>query len=154
MQHVRIEGADPKPLGAPADWNPEEHGTCGALFVRREVNDGLHYMRSAWDVQTHEAMQLLAGAKVELGIAGTSHPVVQLGVGIMPPDFEPVMVARRLISPEGLPTVRVDMVFPHGTEGRRGYATCAIGEDESLSSAVACAVDLVEQLARAEGWVT
>ena len=149
MRPVRIAGADPRPLGAPVDWN-EGNGHCGALFVRREVNDGVHYMRSAWEVETTEAALLFAGARLTLGIAGNCHPVVQLGVSELPPDFEPVINARRFTATDGRPCVRVEMLFAHAG-GRRGF--CEEHVDGTLADAVSSAIIRIEELARREGWV-
>lgn len=149
MRATRIEGADPRPLGAPADWNEETHGHCGALFIRREVHSGVPYMRSAWEVESNEAALLFAGARLTLGIQGQMHPVVQLGVSDLPPDFEPVMTARRFTATDGRPCVRVEMLFPHGG-GRRGF--CEEHVDGTLADAVSSAIIRIEALARREGW--
>jgi hypothetical protein len=150
MRTVRISGSDPKPLGAPADWSEETHGHCGALFVRRENIAGVAYMRSAWEVEAHEAMNLFAGARLTLGVAGHSHPVVHLQVGDLPHDFEPVVTARRFNGKEGQPMVRVEMLFPHA-EGRRGFIELLV--DGSLPCAVAAGIERIEALARREGWI-
>jgi hypothetical protein len=151
MRPARISGADPRPLGAPADWSEETHGHCGALFVRREVIAGIAYMRSAWEAEAPEAQALLAGARLTLGIAGHCHPVVQLGIGDLPADFEPVMTARRFADLKtGRPKVRVEMLFPHAG-GRRGFVEVPV--DGELAAAVAAGVALIEQLAQHEGWV-
>jgi hypothetical protein len=39
MQAVRIDHANPRPLGAPEDWT-EENGHCGGLFIREELIAG------------------------------------------------------------------------------------------------------------------
>lgn len=148
MRPTRISGADPSPLGAPLDWE-ETNGHCGALFIRREVNSGVHYMRSAWEVESTEAMMLFAGAKLTLGIAGQQHPVVQLGVGDLPPDFEPTVQARRFTDVLGRPCVRVEMLFPHAG-GRRCF--CNVHVDGTLADAISSGVVNCEGLARREGW--
>lgn len=149
MRPVRISGADPKPLGAPNDWNEERHGHCAALFIRREMIDGVPYMRSAWEGELPEALSLLAGAPVHLGVQGTDHPVVQLGLGPLPEDFTPTLVARRFTTIANQPAVRVEMLFPHGG-GRRGWVEVLI--ESTLPRAIAKAVTLLEQLAVKEGW--
>lgn len=149
MRTVRITGADPKPLGAPADWVEDQHGHCGALFIRRDIIDGVAFMRSAWEVDLSEAAMLYAGAQLMLGVAGQEHPVVNLGVGNLPDDFEPVMHARRFNSPAGLPCVRVEMIFPFGG-GRRAYSEVHV--DGTLADAVSTAIIQIENLARKEGW--
>lgn len=149
MRAARISGADPKPIGAPKDWSEATHGHCGALFVRRENIAGVAYMRSAWEVEAHEAALLFAGARLTLGVAGQCHPVVQLGVGQLPPDFEPTVMARRFTHERGLPCVRVEMLFPHGG-GRSGH--CEVEITDTLADAVADGVTRIEALARREGW--
>lgn len=149
MRPVRIQGADPKPLGAPPDWNEERDGHCGALFIRREVINGVPYMRSAWEGELPEALSMLAGAALHLGIQGTEHPVVQVGVGPLPEDFSPTVVARRFTTITGEQAVRVEMLFPHAG-GRRGYVEVLI--ESTLGEAVSRAVGLLEQLAVKEGW--
>lgn len=149
MQPTRISGADPRPLGAPQDWNEADHGHCGGLFVRRENVEGLAFMRSAWEVTPVEAGLLLAGARLTLGVSGNCHPVVQLGVAEIPPDFEPVVYARRQTSVTGEAQVRVEMAFP--PDGRRGYSTVPVlGR---LCDAVAAGVEHIELMARKEGWI-
>jgi hypothetical protein len=150
MRAVRISGADPKPLGAPDDWSEETHGHCGGLFVRRENIAGLAYMRSAWEVEAPEAALLFAGARMTLGISGWQHPVVQLGIGDLPPDFEPTVMARRFTDLSGRPAVRVEMLFPHAG-GRRGF--CEVHVDGTLADAVAEGIDRIEAMARREGWI-
>ena len=150
MRAVRIQGADPIPLGAPADWSEETHGHCGALFVRRDRINGIGYMRSAWEAEATEAHLLLAGAPLHLGVAGNCHPVVQLGVGDLPVDFDPVMTARRFSDLTGRPMVHVEMVYPHGG-GRRGF--CDVPVDGTLADAVSTGVTRIEALAKERGWV-
>lgn len=150
MRPTRISGADPRPLGAPVDWKDDENGHCGALFIRREQIAGVAYMRSAWEVETGEAALLFAGARLTLGIAGNCHPVVQLGLTDLPPDFEPTVMARRFTTAKGLPCVRVEMLFPHAG-GRRGF--CEVHVDGTLADAVSTGVTRIEALARAEGWI-
>jgi hypothetical protein len=149
MRAIRISGADPLPLGAPADWK-EEDGHCGALFIRREVISGVHYMRSAWEVEVGEAALLYAGARLTLGIAGQCHPVVHLQVADLPADFEPVVHARRFNHTDGRPCVRVEMLFPHAG-GRRGF--CEEPVDGTLADAVSSGISRIEALARREGWI-
>jgi hypothetical protein len=150
VRPARISGADPKPLGAPEDWSEEKHGHCGALFIRRDREAGVAYMRSAWEVEATEAAFLFAGARLTLGVAGHCHPVVHLGVGDLPADFEPTVMARRFSDMKGKPSVRVEMLFPHGG-GRRGF--CEVHVDGKLADAVSQGVTRIEALARREGWI-
>lgn len=149
MRPARIIGADPQPIGAPADWREEEHGHCGALFVRRDVENGVPFMRSAWEVEAAEAAMLFAGARLTLGVAGVQHPVVQLQVADLPPDFEPILTARRFTDLKGNPAVRVEMLFPCAG-GRRVF--CEVAVTDRLAFAVADGIERIEQLARHEGW--
>lgn len=150
MRAVRIAGADPLPLGAPRDWNEAQHGHCGGLFIRRELIDGIPYMRSAWEVEATEAALLFAGARMTLGIQGTEHPVVQMGLTPLPDDFEPTVMARRFTHVSGTPCVRVEMLFAHAG-GRRGF--CEVKVDGTLADAVSEGVTRIEALARREGWI-
>lgn len=149
MKPVRISGADPLPLGAPADWNEERDGHCSGLFVRRERINGVPWMRSAWDGELPEALSLLAGASIHLGVQGSTHPVVNLGVGELPADFMPTIAARRFVTLDGKPAVRVEMLFPHGG-GRRGFVEVLV--EKSLGAAVGEGVERLERLAVREGW--
>lgn len=151
MRTVRIEGADPKPLGAPRDWDPDRHGHCGGLFIRREIMGGLHYMRSAWELDTTEALLQLGGGKLVLGIAGHEHPVVHLAAEAPPEDAEPVYASRRIITPAGRAGARVDAIYPHGG-GRRCYCE-AVLNDDSFAAVVAACIERCDDLARAEGWL-
>lgn len=149
MRAIRIAGADPRPLGAPPDWNEEEAGHCSALFIRREQIDGVHYMRSAWEVDHGEAALLYAGARLTLGVAGQQHPVVHLGVADLPDDFEPVVHARRFTHADGRPCVRVEMLFPH-EGGKRAFAEVHV--DGTLADAISLGVTQIEGFARKQGW--
>jgi hypothetical protein len=146
MLPVRIEG-DATRLGAPHDWNDADHGRCGALWVRLDSVDGLPFMRSAWEPEADEAGLLLAGAKVHLGICGTSHPVVQVGIGPLPEDFLPPLTVEQAVTPEGVKSVKVAMFVPGG---QRITAAATLGTD-GLGPAVALAIGEIETLARAEG---
>lgn len=151
MRIGKIEGADPTPLGAPRDWNPDTHGHCGALFVRREVLSGVGFMRSAWETDQTEALRQLAGGKLILSIAGSCHPVVHLEVEAPPEDAEPMYGVRRCVSLSGEPGVRVDAVYPAGG-GHRCYCE-AILNGEEFSAAVAGAIQRCDDTARREGWL-
>lgn len=152
MRPTRISGADPKPLGAPPDWVEGDAGHCGALFVRRENIGGVPFMRSAWEVDPGEAALLFAGAPLTLGVSGQLHPVVELAVGALPPDFEPMVHARRFTTPAGQAAVRVDMIFPHNG-GSRAFANVLIGQT-GLPAAVALGISQIEEFALKNGWTT
>lgn len=149
MRSVRIAHALPRPIGAPPDWDSEKHGHCGGLFIRPEQIDGIPYMRSAWEVEPTEALTFLAGAKFELGISGTRHPVVQLRAGDLPESFDPVVMARQFAHPTGAAMVRVEMMFPH-EGGRRGWIEVEI--TGTLAGAIAEGIVKIEELARNHGW--
>lgn len=149
MRTVRIQGADPRPLAAPDDWSEEKYGHCGALFVRREEIDGMNYMRSAWEVDPAEAALLYAGGSLILGVAGNCHPVVHMEVVAPAPEFDPVVHARRYTAPDGTDCCRVEILFPH-EGGRRAFAVVKV--TGRLADAVAEGIELIEALARSEGW--
>lgn len=150
MRARRITGADPIPLGAPADWKEDENGQCTALFVRREKIDGIDFMRSAWDADPGEAMKMFAGAPMIAGISGQNHAVVHYVVGELPETFEPVVMARRFTTPDGHAAVRVEMLFPD-EGGRRLFANVLI--DGTLADAISIGVTRVENFARNKGWI-
>ena len=151
MRTIRIDGADPKPLGAPRDWDPDRHGHCGGLFIRREIMGGIHYMRSAWEFDQTEALLQLGGGKLVLGIAGHEHPVVHLQVEAPPEDAEPVYAARRTIDGTGRAAARVDAIYPHGG-GRRCYCEVILNDDP-FATGVSAAIDKCDELAVREGWL-
>lgn len=150
MRPVRIAGAEERPLGAPLDWDAEKHGTCGGLFIRRESKGGMAYMRSAWEVESGEAITFLAGAKLTLGIQGVDHPVVQLGIDFIPEDFEPVLAARRFTAGDGRPMARVEMMFAKAN-GQRIFANVHV--DGTFADAVSMGIIQIENFARQEGWL-
>lgn len=151
MNPVRIDGAIAEPLDAPDDWNRDENGICGRLFIRLDVEQGVPFMRSAWEASPEEALVLLAGAKVILGISGNRHPVVNLGVAQLPVDFAPVSTARQFVALDGTAAIRVDMLFD-AQGGKRGFAEVRL-EGRTWAEAVQQGIDLIVELARREGWV-
>lgn len=85
MDIVDIAGRT-RVFGAPQDWNPERDGECGALPIRDErFAPGTNKMVSEWKPSAIEIEHLKLGAPLQLGIIGTTHPVVSLGVGAVPP---------------------------------------------------------------------
>ncbi len=149
MRPIRIEGAEDKPIGAPADWDEATHGHCQALFVRREVIDGVPYMRSAHEIDGGDTLAMLAGASLELGIQGSTHPVIQLAPGPVPQEFEPVMQARCYTAADARPMVRVEMMFP-SQPGRMVFSNTHI--DGTLADAVSIGITNIQSFARAQGW--
>lgn len=76
MKAIVIPGANANP-GAPANWNPEKDGTCGALPIRYEKHpDGsVRHCESAWQPTPQELEQLNAGGSVVLRVVGWQVPV-------------------------------------------------------------------------------
>lgn len=143
MNPARIDGATIA-LAAPCDWQEDEHGRCSTLWVRRDISaDGLAFLRSAWEVNAEEALSILGGAKLQLGIAGSSHPVVNLGIGPLPEDFTPPLIAEQVIC-DGVRAVKVQVLFPNR---QRVFAAVSIGED-GLGAALKMAVDEIAGFAR------
>jgi len=82
----RIPGAT-RYLGAPAGWQPAEHGDCAHLAIRdMPINGGVPSMHSVWEPTPDELERLKQGAQVYLCIVGTVHPPVSLAVGSVPND--------------------------------------------------------------------
>jgi hypothetical protein len=69
-------------IGAPAGWNPQRDGPCGALSVHDYVNaHGKPTMLSKWELEPGDLEKLQAGAPIYLSILGQVHPVVCVFVG-------------------------------------------------------------------------
>jgi hypothetical protein len=80
MKACMIEGMT-RDLNKPRDWDEERDGPCGSLPIRDEVFGGrVSIMFSEWKPSTEELALLNAGASVILGVCGTVHPPVSLGV--------------------------------------------------------------------------
>lgn len=72
-------------IGAPANWDPEKDGPCGALSVHdRPDGRGHNEMVSAWVLEEGDLEKLQAGAPIYLSILGNIHPVVSVFVGDAP----------------------------------------------------------------------
>lgn len=79
-----IKGWNAAP-GAPANWNPERDGSCGALPIRvvpaeaiangRVDVDKLQYCESAWEPTPQELEMLNRGASVILRVCSWQVPV-------------------------------------------------------------------------------
>lgn len=69
--------------GAPANWNPEKDGDCGALPIRYWPRDGkldgsgkrIQWCESAWEPTPKELEALNAGGQVVLRVHGWQVPV-------------------------------------------------------------------------------
>lgn len=77
-------------FGAPKDWNADRDGPCGGLPIRDEGS----LMISEWRPSEIELEHLKLGAPIQLGVVGTVHPVVSLGVGAAPPREREEPAAR------------------------------------------------------------
>ena len=83
-------------LGAPKDWDAEQHGTCETLHVIATLSMApgrLVSMISHWKPSPEELAALNAGGIVELAVHGAQHPPVW--VGVRPAD-EP----QRMMNPD------------------------------------------------------
>lgn len=69
-------------IGAPANWNPSIHGSCGVLPVRdeRDEKTGSNVMVSLFKPAPEELQHLNNGGVIKLRIYGDVHPVVSVGV--------------------------------------------------------------------------
>lgn len=133
----------PQPIGAPKDWTPETHGNCAALFVRLDDDNGLRFMRSAWEPTARDVGMMLAGSPVNLGICAPLHPVVQVDVPEPEGAVDPVMTMRPVVGPRGERAVRLDMFFT----GVHLYVEVDQPEGCSVFEAVKTGVERMQQLA-------
>jgi hypothetical protein len=76
MDPAKIKGATAV-LGAPAGWDHERDGECGALAIREIGNPrhGSGFVESAWEPTEVERAQIAAGHHVILRIYGWQPPV-------------------------------------------------------------------------------
>lgn len=153
MRPTVIEGHSPKPLAAPDGWDEERDGKCTALFVRPQVMGGVHFLRSAWEADPSEALQLLGGGKLILGIGGHCHPVVNLCVDQVPDTFAPVMTARQFVTMGGKPAIHVEMMFSTPDGPRIGKVDVHL-QDVSYAVAVITGIEELEAFARSQGWIS
>lgn len=153
MLPTRIDGAMDKPIGAPDDWNPDQNGHCAALFVRCDQVDGIRYLRSAWETTPSEALSLLAGGKVELGLATRAHPVTSLGVSMPADGCNPAMSVRFLSEPNGTPYIRVEALYPSTPPVILYCEVRPKANGMSNAQGVAHAIEQIEELARSKGLI-
>jgi hypothetical protein len=151
MKPVRITRAHPQPLDAPLDWDRDENGHCGRLFIRLETIEGVPYMRSAWEAEQDEALFLLAGGKLILGISGNKHPVVHLAMEDLPEEFQPAVTARQMATLDGTQGVRVEMLWAVKGQGRRAFVEIDLA-GRSYPEAVALGMTQLAALAEQKGW--
>jgi hypothetical protein len=152
VQPARIDNPTavlPKPI----DWDDQQNGHCAALPVKIETIGGVPYMRSAWDIEATEALQLLCGARLVLGVAGHRHPVVQMKVEDLPVDFQPGYTVRRITSLGGCLCARVETLMPRPD----GMAQMIYCEEpitgEGMAITVGRAIDRIDDLARKNGLI-
>lgn len=153
MLPTRIEGSI-ETLKQPEDWDPAQNGHCGGLAIRVDHEDGLQWMRSAWEVEPDELLLLAAGGSVVLGVSGSVHPVVHLTVQPARDHIGRTTVVRELIDQKGDLTVLVETLFPPmpgSTEAHRARCTAAVGPG-GAPHATALAMREVEKLAKDRGW--
>lgn len=85
MEIGRIIGAT-RNLGAPPNWDPEQHGACAHLPIRDELSPAGPCMVSAWMPSPDEIERIVAGAPIYLTVFGTAHPVVGMSIGEPPTE--------------------------------------------------------------------
>jgi hypothetical protein len=68
-------------LGKPLDWNEATQGPCGDLPIRDQITRAGLEMVSEWVPDSEERRLIAAGAPVQIGIMGTVHPPLWVGVG-------------------------------------------------------------------------
>lgn len=154
MLPARIEDADTA-LRPPADWDEAQNGRCGSLPIRVERIDGVQFMISAWEVSTDEAMVLLAGGKVQLGVSGSAHPVVNLNVSPPSEQVWPVSMVREMLDNKGDHCVEVETMWPPlegSTKAHRGRCVARIA-DGGVPMAVGLAFQELAKLAKQNRWV-
>lgn len=80
MKTLVVPGS--RPLGAPKGWDQELDGECGVLFVvdSIDVQSGQNFQYSFYKPTEEDLEAFRKGGVIRLGIMGTSHPVLNLGV--------------------------------------------------------------------------
>lgn len=145
MMPAKIEG-ESRPIGKPKGWDQAKDGHCATLHVRDQQIGGLAFMISAWEAGPLEPGYLLAGANVHLGISAPIHPVVNMGVGPVPEDFEPVYTIKPVPHPDAKKVIRVMRFSPKGPI----YADAFVG-GAGIADAFGKAVAAIEEYAAANG---
>lgn len=74
MTPIDFTGA--RQLGAPKNWDANEHGECEVLPV---LTEGVHNY-SFWKPSQEELILLIEGKSVRLTVVGNSHPPVWVDV--------------------------------------------------------------------------
>lgn len=65
---------------APANWDAEKHGECGALFVRASDDNGLVELFSCWKPNATELLHLNSGGVVQVGLCTALQCAMSVGV--------------------------------------------------------------------------
>lgn len=151
MRPVKIDGKA-RPLGKPADWDETTDASCGTLWVRDEIIDGVPYMRSAWEVEGDEGAMMMLGANTHLRVAGRGHPVVWMEVGPVPSDTPPGYWLQPFTTPAGEAALRVS-AYAAGPPG--GPPTmkfwCGVLVTDGLEKAFAEGLEMVRACAAEHG---
>ena len=86
MEHGTIKGWNAAP-GAPANWNPERDGECGALPIRvtKHADGSVAYCESAWIPNATDIELMKAGHPIILHVVGWQVPVA-VYVDPLPPS--------------------------------------------------------------------
>jgi hypothetical protein len=79
MISVRLR-ATTRTLGPPPNWDQLLDGPCGFLHIVDDLLNGSSVMMSGWKPAPEELAVLNAGGYVALGVVGTVHPPVIVGV--------------------------------------------------------------------------
>lgn len=74
--------ASTRRMAPPAGWDQELDGPCGTLCILDavDVQSGQNFQYSLWRPSPEELELLREGGAIQLGIMGTSHPVINMGV--------------------------------------------------------------------------
>lgn len=144
-------------LVAPQNWNEQAFGYCAGLPIRREEIQGVNFMRSAWEAEPDEALQLAAGGKIILGVSAPRHPVVHMVVEPPPEQLTRTTLVREEITARGQLTVVVETLFPPlpglgDQASNRARCQVEVGAGGS-PRAVMLAMAELEKLAVSNGWV-
>lgn len=156
MLPARIENPTAT-LNRPQNWNEQAFGHCAGLPIRMEEIQGVNFMRSAWEAEPDEALYLAAGGKIILGVSAPRHPVVLMVVEPPPEQLTRTTLVREEINQHGRLTVVVETLFPPlpglgDQTTNRARCQVEVGDGGS-SRAVWVAMEELEKLAVAQGWV-
>jgi hypothetical protein len=149
MRPARIENHT-SCIGKPANWDElSPDRDCGALFVRKEVEHGIQFLKSAWEPSTAEIGMMLSGSMIVLGVSSPEHPVINMSVLPQPDEFTPPYVVRRVFNDQGVEFVRVEVFC---SQGRWAYAEFELA-DHSFHHGAAEAIKAVTEFVESKGWL-